>query len=210
MPSITYASSISGGGVTIQSPAVVRTGSASIGLEESLPAAETGSLTTRTDDDTGTITMDSGGHGITTGATVDVYWDGGVQYACTVGTVSGTSVPIDTGSGDNLPPQDTDVTVVVVTEPNISIDGDNVEILAITFETADTSLRTAAHIQFLDSGDAEIAEIDLVANTPQVWDIAGGSANPFTGNAITKAICSNGNSSTAGTLKIAGVADATP
>ena len=75
--------------------------------------ASPGELTLRTDDNTGTITMNDAGHGITTGAKVDVYWAGGVQYNVTVGTVSGASVPIDLGSGDDLPSEDTAVVVSV-------------------------------------------------------------------------------------------------
>ncbi|MBK9128182.1 MAG: hypothetical protein IPM13_10320 [Phycisphaerales bacterium] len=61
-----------------------------------------GTLTTRTSDTAGTLTMESG-HGIATGNTIHVYWDGGKRIGVTVGTVSGTSVPISGGSGDNLP-----------------------------------------------------------------------------------------------------------
>lgn len=68
-------------------------------------------LTTRGGDDSGTVTAPSG-HGITTGAVIDVYWGaiGGDSYAhsyvrhnMTVGTVSGTSIPVSGGFGDVLP-----------------------------------------------------------------------------------------------------------
>lgn len=77
------------------------------GSQISLGTAKTGTLTTRTDDDTGTLTMTSG-HGITTGAIIDLYWDtgGGVyayRHGVVVGTVSTNSVPIDLGAGTNLP-----------------------------------------------------------------------------------------------------------
>lgn len=210
MPTITYGSSVSGGGVAIQTQPITRTGSVAIGLEETLVAAQGGSLTTRTDGNTGTITMSSGSHTITTGAVIDIYWDGGVQYGVTVGTVSTTSVPIDSGVGDDLPIADTAVTVVVVAAANVYIDGDNAKILAISLETADKSLRTAGHVQLVDSSDAEIAEIDLVTNIPQVWDIEGNSANPFTGNPITKVNLSQASASVGATIKIVGVADGTP
>lgn len=68
-------------------------------------------LTTRTSDSVGTITAPSG-HGITTGATIDVYWAeetaanqraSRIRKSVTVGTVSGTSIPISGGDGDILP-----------------------------------------------------------------------------------------------------------
>ncbi len=208
---ITYQTSVGGGGVQIQPQAVLRTGSGSIAYDETLSAAKTGTLTTRTDDNTGTLTMDSG-HGITTGQIVDIYWSGGVQRKVTVGTVATNSVPIDLGVGDVLPIATTAVTVCVRVNVNTAIDGDNAKIIAIVLETTTKTLRTAGHVSFYDAADDEIAEIDLVANVPQVWDIEGGSANPFTGDVITYARVSNGGSSSTEvyTLKIVGVQDASP
>lgn len=211
MATVTHAQSISGGGVTIQTQPVVRTNSGAIGLEDTLNAAKTGTLSTRTDANTGTLTM-SAGHGITTGQVIDIYWAGGVQYGVTVGTVATNSVPIDSGIGDDLPLATTAITAVVQKAINLSIDGDNADILAVVLETVDKNLRTAGHIQFRDSSNAQIAEIDLVANIPQVWDIEGGSANPFTGNPITNMRVSQGNSTSTETytLKVVGVQDASP
>jgi hypothetical protein len=169
-------------------------------------------LTTRTDDNTGTITMGDAGHGIQTGDKVDVYWDGGVQYDVTVGTVIGTTVPIDLGSGDVLP-TDTPPTAVIVslrTQINLDIDGDNLVLLAIKQKYNSNTLTADSHVDFQDSGSAEIAEVDLEANGPQVWDIAGGSANPFTGNSITKAFASNGSTTDVATLQLLWLQDSTP
>jgi hypothetical protein len=211
MTSITLTQSISGGGVTIQTLPIIRTNSGPIGLEDTLTAAKSGTLTTRTSDTVGTLTM-AAGHGITTGQIIDIYWTGGVQYGVTVGTVATNSVPISLGDGDNLPTAATVITAVVQKSINLAIDGDNADILAIVLETIDKSLRTAAHVQFRDAANAEIAEIDLVANVPQVWDLAGGSANPFTGNPITnlKASQANVTATETYTLKIVGVQDASP
>ena len=211
MVTVTHAQSISGGGVTIQTMPVQRTNSGPIGLEDTLNTAKTGTLTTRTDNNTGTLTM-TAGHGITTGQIVDIYWDGGVQRTVTVGTVATNSVPIDGGIGDNLPSATTAVTVCVQKAINLAIDGDNTKILAVVLETVDKTLRTAANVQFLDAAADVIAEIDLVANVPQVWDIEGGSSNPFTGDPITnlKASQANSTSTETYTLKIVGVQDASP
>ena len=209
---ITYGSTISGGGVSIQTLPVVRTGSGGIALSETLDAAQAGELTTRTDTTSGTITMADGAHTIQTANVVDVYWDGGVRYGVTVGTVVADAVPISTGDGDDLPPATTGLTIVPQVTANIAIDGDNAKIVAIALTSANASLRTPAHIQLLDSSDAEVAEFDLVANASAVWDIEGGSANPFTGNPIAKVKISQGGSAADQnyTLKIVGVQDATP
>ncbi len=211
MATVTHAQSISGGGITIQAMPVTRTNSGTIALEDTLNTAKAGTLSTRTDNNTGTLTLGSG-HGITDGQIIDVFWSGGVQRTVTVGTVSGTSVPIDGGIGDNLPTATTAITACVQKAINLSIDGDNADILAVVLETVDKTLRTAANVQFLDSAADVIAEIDLVANVPQVWDIEGGSANPFTGDPITNLKASQASTSTSETwtLKIVGVQDASP
>jgi len=211
MPNANFSAVLTAGGLTIQAPSVIRTASAAIGLEETLNSAKTGVLTTRSDDNTGTLTM-TAGHGLTTGQIVDIYWTGGVQYGVTLGTVSTNSVPIDLGIGDDLPAQDTAVTVCVQTAINQLIDGDEAEIIGVILETIDRNLRTASHVQFRDASNAEIAEIDLVANIPQIWDLAGGAANPFTGNIITNLRASQAGASSTETytLKIIGVQDASP
>lgn len=211
MASVTHSQSISGGGVTIQTQPVVRTSSGAIGLEDTLSAAKIGALTTRTDDNTGTLTMNSG-HGFTDGQILDVYWSGGVQRNVVIGTVSTNSVPIDSGIGDNLPADETEITAVVQQSINLAIDGDNVKLIAVVLETVDKTIRTAANVAFRDAAADQIAEIDLVTNVPQVWDITGGSANPFTGDPITNLKASQANSTTTETytLKIVGVQDASP
>lgn len=207
---ITYGVSVSGSGLSMQS-VIVRSGTAPIGLSETLPAAKTGSLTTRTDNTNGTLTM-TAGHGITTAATIDLYWEGGSRYGVTVGTVATNSVPISGGSGDNLPPATTAITATLRTTANILIDGDNVKLIAFELQTVDKSLRTAGRITFFDATDTAVAQLDLVANTPKVFDFEGGIANILTGDPITYIVTSTAGSSTSETytLKIAGVYDATP
>jgi len=207
---VTYGLSVSGSGAAIQSQ-VVRSGSASIGLIETLAAAKTGQLTTRTDNTDGELTM-TAGHGIATAAVIDLYWATGVRYGVVVGTVAGNAVPISGGAGDNLPTNMTNITAAIAATANVFIDGDNTELLAIELRTNNRSLTTAGHIAFYDADDALIAAVDLVANVPQVYDLASGIVNPFTGDPITYAKISQ-----AGTLatenyqlQIIGVYDATP
>lgn len=208
MPTLNYSVSVSGLGGTI-TQSIPRTADAGGIREISLPVGYTGTLSTRTDDDTGTVTL-AGGHGITTGAKVDIYWSGGVQYDVTVGTVSVNSMPFDSGSGDNLPAQSTAVVVSLRTEINLDVDGDELALLAIMQKYA-SNLETAnSHIDFQDADDDEIAELDLQANGPQVYDVAGGSANPFAGDPITHAFASNGSATNAATLQILWLQDSTP
>lgn len=211
MGTVTHGQSISGGGITIQPLPITRTNSGVIALEDALDAAKSGQLTTRTDDNTGTLTMSSG-HGLTDGQIIDIYWTGGVQRNVVVGTVSVNSVPIDSGIGDNLPTNLTNITAVVQKSINLAIDGDNADFIAIVLETIDKTIRTAGNVCFRDAAADQIAEIDLVTNVPQVWDIEGGSANPFTGDPITNLKVSQANTTSTETytLKIIGVQDASP
>jgi len=206
MPSGNLAIGFAAGGVDI-SKSVLRTGDGAIGHDPTLPVGFTGTLSTRSDDNTGTVTL-TGGHGIATSDVVDIYWSGGVQYAVTVGTVSVNSMPFDSGVGDNLPAQDTAVVVTKQVTVNVSIDGDALKVLAICLESTESTGK--GHIDMLSSAPATIEEIDLVANVPQVWDIEGGAGNVFTGNPIVTIKASNGSATAAATLKIAGLQDTTP
>lgn len=117
----THRKTLTAGGVTLEQN-VVQNVDRVLNIQEDLVRAKTGTLTTRTDNDTGTLTMEAS-HGITTSAVVDVYWSGGARYGMTVGTVSGTSVPIDGGSGDNLPIATTAITAMVPLSFSVDVSG---------------------------------------------------------------------------------------
>lgn len=167
-----------------------------------LVAAQTGTLTTRTDNDTGVATLTTG-HGIVNGK-VDVYWATGVRYGMDA-TVATNAVTVDGGAGDNLPDQDTACTVVIPTAVEVNFDGDTLEIIGIFYRNAsDTGAK--AHISLTDAGTAIIKEQDLVHETANggldaIWNIEAGDTNVFTGNRITAGSASH-DSASAGTLYI--------
>jgi len=167
-----------------------------------LNSSQTGTLSTRTDDDTGVCTLSSG-HGLSDGK-VDVYWSGGVRYGMD-GTVSGTEVTVDGGAGDNLPVVSTAVTVTAQTSIEVNFDGDDAQIIAVTYRnSSDTA--AAAHVDFQDAGDATIQEVDVVHETAnggcdQIWNISAGDTNDFSGNRVTEALASH-DSEYAATLYI--------
>ncbi len=74
------------------------------------PHSVAGELSTRTDNDTGVLTL-SAMHGVMSGNTVNVFWEDGSRLGMTVGTVSVNNVPIDGGTGDNLPASSSEVNV---------------------------------------------------------------------------------------------------
>jgi hypothetical protein len=153
------------------------------GVEASIPVAWAGVLTTRTDDDTGTITANDAGHLITTAAIVDIYWDGGSRRNILVGTVAGTSIPFGasgTSFGDVLPAATTAVQVCVVQEFDISLDGDALQALVATAEN------TKATICLYSTGDT-VEELALSIALGGAYDwITGNGANPITGDTIDK------------------------
>ena len=205
---VNYGVSLAGGSISIQPSPISRTGDGVAVHEVVLPAGKAGTLSTRTDNDTGIVT--AAGHALAQNDKVDVYWDGGVRYGMTVGIVAGDDVPIDLGAGDNLPAEDEDVVIVKQVSIVTTIDGDNLQIIGIMAKATNPASTAKAHVDLQDAGAATIAEIDLAANQPHITDVAGGAANPFTGNPITSVKASNGSSSEEITLQILALADSTP
>ena len=213
MPNATYGVSFSVGGISIQPAGIVRTGDHPNPYEVELPPGTAGSLSTRTDDDTGIIT--AAGHALIVGDKVNVFWSGGKRYGMTVSAVAGNDVTVgtgagETGSGDVFPAASTTVVITKQVSINTQIDGDNIEIIGIMAQASDPASTTKAHIDMQDSGGATIEALDLTANQPLVYDIAGGVANIFTGNPITVTKAANGSSSETLTLKILSLEDSTP
>lgn len=156
-----------------------------------IAAAKTGVLTTRTDANTGTLTMTSG-HGIVTSDLVDVYWDGGRRLNMTVGTVSVDSVPIDGGSGDDLPAATTALTVCVQHVENATVVGDDVKLIIIDSPVA-------ASVTLAQAGGTVIAAIELDSvnsNGRYVyrWDTGSGVTNPVAGATVGKIRSTHGDS----------------
>jgi len=184
------------------------------GRQITLPAVSannTGTLTTRTDDNTGVATVQSS-HSIQTADVVDVYWSGGVRYGMDA-TVSGNTITVDGGAGDNLPTQDTAVTVVEQTVvDDMPIDGDECSVVAIIYDNSSDS-GAKAHIDFQDSGNNTIREVDMTESQNKDgydWvNISGGDSNVYTGNPITQAKVSH-DSGYAATLYVYAGIDATP
>lgn len=163
------------------------TGETALVSENSVPAAKSGQLTTRTDADTGTLTM-SGGHGITTGAIVSIFWAGGARYDVTVGTVAGNSVPFDTGSGDDLPDNLTSVTVMVAEQFDLAFAGD--DLAALVFYSESIGI-----LEFMDG--ATVLQAYITAGAGQVlgWNDTLGVLHGLEGDDVTHVRVSHGQTS---------------
>jgi len=198
MPTSTINITGSVGGVTIQGQAS-RTEKGQISQEIPLAAANAGTLTTRTSDVAGTITMESAEHDIETGDVIDIFWtDNGVQkcaYGATVGTVATTSVPFTGASGDVLPAEDSEVTADEVVEVNTDFDGDDLAIILL-------QSNRAGHFNFVDVEPASLHDAVLLAGEPWFWFSSMGYTNPLTGNPVDKLLLSNADSVNAATTKL--------
>jgi hypothetical protein len=149
--------------------------------------AKTGTLTTRTSDTVGTLTM-TAGHGIATGNRIDLFWSGGHRRGVVVGTVATNSVPITGGSGDVLPAATTAITAMVPVSKDIVLTGNNLELISgwmnkngviVVTDAAD------AELHFMYSGD--------VAGGASIWSTGFGT-NPLAGDTVGKVFFSTGDS----------------
>lgn len=205
--------SVTGSGVTIQRT-VQRSVEGVSGREVTLPAAKAGTLTMRTSDSVGTLTL-SPGHGITTGMIVDLYWSGGTRYQVTVGTVSGNSVPFSLGAGFNLAIATTAIVICEQKQVNLAIDGSYLSLLAIEVGYADPASTALAILRFDDAAAAGLIQLRLSANLPIVMDVTANNGSEFPGivspfSGMSDKLFVSHSSTAVGTLRIVWGVDATP
>jgi len=162
--------------------------------DPTLAAAKTGSLTTRTDDNTGTLTMASG-HGISTGNRLDVYWATGIPYGMTVGSVSVNSVPIDGGAGDNLPTANTSITAMVPQLEEITLPStEDAKGIAITCPGKAIAV-------FRNAADTVLLVGEVTTTNDYLWD--GSGTNPLgTGEDLADVYLSHGDSTAARQISV--------
>lgn len=140
-----------------------------------------GTLSTRTDNNTGVLTVASG-HGITASDFVDVTWltgGGGSRRRMDVTAVTATTISIDLGTGDNLPTLLDAVVVCKTTEKPFSVVGDQVDAILIT-------VPCAGIVTFID-GAGPPAELDSHVFTTAgsyIWTSLDGVTNPLAGDVV--------------------------
>ncbi len=182
---------------------LLRTGDGWQAHQVALPTGTAGSLTTRTNDDIGEATLESG-HGLQDDDTVDVYWSGGARYrmnaqvAGDVIALNGTESPL---AGDDLPAEGTAVVVTKRVRINSAFDGDDIAAIVVGCDQRVNLDFTAGN---------HLWNTSLAAGEIVRWFADQGLANPLTGDPVQRAYASNGSSTTAATLKIGLVLDTTP
>lgn len=150
-----------------------------------VPKGAASTLTTRTDNTTGSITGPAG-HGIVTAQVVDLYWVGGSRRSVIVGTVAGNVIPISGGQGDNLPVAASAITVA----PRVTIDlatltGSKIKAVAAQAEAVRSTVIIA------QANDTEILARVVQSGRVLAWDDEDGTANPFTAVNVGKAYVSH-------------------
>lgn len=160
-------------------------------LEVVLPAAKTATLTTRTSDTAADLTGQSG-HGVTTGQTLDVYWEGGCQYGCTVGTVAGLTIPISGGTGDALPIATTALTIQVPVSTNLAIPANSLSFLLVNSPVGKTVTRFRSSVPTILT--AYVAKLSGLDN--RLWDNASGAVSPLGATANATVLISSGSTTT--------------
>lgn len=144
----------------------------------SVPAAKTGSLTTRTDDNTGVLTM-TAGHGFITNDVVDVFWSGGSRRGM-VATVATNAVTVDGGTGDVLPATSTAITAMKPTSVPMAFAGDDLDALSVG-----CPLAVSGWVVFKDSGGTVRATYRLPAGTrAKTWAKDLGITNPLASHTV--------------------------
>lgn len=165
-----------------------------------LAAGKAASDWVKTDANTAACNL-AAGHGYTNGK-VDVYWTGGMRYGVDM-TVSTNALALDGGAGTDFPASAaTDVIVCKTQQINTAIDGDNSKLFVV-------NSTQRASVNFKSAADATIRQIELVADSPYIWNASSRQTNPLTGDPITVCYASNGTT-TAAVLDILSGDDATP
>lgn len=118
--------------------AVTRSAPTVLTVNEDIPGTKAGTLTTRTDATNGVITMSSG-HGLTNGQIINLYWTGGSRKGITV-SISTNALTITGGTGDNLPSNNTALTVGVVRTIDIDFTIGILEMLVLQSDKSDIEL----------------------------------------------------------------------
>lgn len=167
----------------------------------SIAAGNAGTLSGRTDNDTGVATLATG-HGIQSGDKVDVFWTGGRRYGMTA-SVNVNAVIVDLGTGDNLPALNAAVVVCKRQVVNAAFDPDDVTVLLVT-------ATRRASIVFVDSTGATLLALDLGIGECCLWWANSGIARPMAGNPVAAVWVGNGDGDYSCDVTISVLYDSTP
>lgn len=167
------------------SSVIERTQEDARGVTIDLVTGKAGTLSTRTDADTGILTVASG-HGITDTDTVAVFWEGGSRYNVDVTATTATTISIDVGSGTDLPVATTAVVVSKQSIHNIAIVGDSLEVFAV-------GSRQRVSVEFWSASPASLLRYDIPTSEGRHWVKSTDVTNPLAGDTVATVRVANGS-----------------
>lgn len=166
---------------------VERTGVGALTYDPLLPAAQAGNLTTRTDADTGVVTLDDDAvPTVVASDKVTIVWSGGERHGMTVTGTSGFTVSIDGGSGDALPTVLTDVEVCKEITLDVNVLGTLITLFGWSSPT-----ETYIDVQEVSGTSPSTNPQTIAANEGYFWWDDGPVTNPFATVNIGSVIVAN-------------------
>lgn len=159
------------GGITINGETTIESASGLPPTIVALAAAKIGALTTRTDDDTGELTM-AAGHGLVTGK-IDVNWIGGARRGMDA-VVDANAIAIDGGDGDNLPADETAITATAQTTVNVDFPGTALKMIGV-------KPTCRANVDFQLANGTSLKAYDVPAGAMVTWVEGEGETTPIDG-----------------------------
>lgn len=169
-------------------------GTTPVTISPTLAAAKTGTLSTRTSDTAGTLTL-AASHGVTTGAELHVYHSGGLTVIPAVGTVSGNSVPFTGATGAVLPALNAAVTAMVPTVVELVFTGTACQAVGVYSPVV-------GYIVWFNATVAITAATwELTAGESDGWVYGGTGTNPFGSESVKKVKLSHSDSTAARKLE---------
>lgn len=189
---------ITGTAAQVDAGRLTITGESLIEKTISLPAGKAGTLTTRTGNAEGVITL-TAEHGLGDGEhTVDIYWSGGRAYGVTA-TVATNALSFSATSGDNLPAAQT---AVIVSE---QVDSTNISFDAASATALFVSCVQRCRADFVATATSKGAVDLATAGAAFMWHNATGLTSPLETGTIDHVLCSNGTTTAATLYVIVGV-----
>lgn len=148
-------------------------------FQPALTAGQTAASWAKSTASAGSAVM-AAGHGLLTG-NFDVYWTGGKRYGVP-GTVSGNTVSLSGGSGDDFPDTDTTVILCQPVAVTMAFDGDDL--------SAIVGAATYRSLVCLTDDEAAVHTFEILATAGLSWNENDAAANPLAGKTIVSATMS--------------------
>ena len=158
---------------------------------ETAPAAKVGALTTRTSDTAGVFTKLT--HGVLDTETIAIFWTGGARYDVDIDSVTGDTITFSGGNGDNLPADESAVSVSQMLQLDVPVNGTNLQALCLQ---ADQDFIASV----VDASGDSVLMAERDANDAFLW-YDGNGDNPVTGHTDIVAVNFYNKSATAASVK---------